>query len=88
MCPDKSVTYVGIVQGYERWSGIITDDQALRSFKFFVETAKVNMHASESCLAFARFTRPPKRPIEKKGEKAQVLSLINAGLTVPKVLDW
>jgi len=30
----------------------------------------------------------PERPIDKKGEKAQVLFLINAGLNVPKVIGW
>jgi hypothetical protein len=59
----------------------------MRGFKFPVETAKVNIHASDTSLAFARFTRSPKGPIHKKGEKAQVLFLINAGLTMPEVLD-
>jgi hypothetical protein len=58
-----------------------------RNFKFLVENVKVNMNASESSLLFARFTRSPKRPIEKKGEKAKVLFLINDGLTASKVTE-
>jgi hypothetical protein len=53
----------------------------MRGFRFSAETVKVNIHVSETSLAFARFARPPERPIDKKGEKAQLLSLINAGLT-------
>ncbi len=51
-----------------------------RDFNFLTGDVKVNMHASETSLRFATFTRSSKRPIEKKGEEAQVLSLINAGL--------
>jgi hypothetical protein len=40
------------------------------------------MHVSESSLLFSRFTRPPEKPTEKKGEKAKVLFLINAGLAI------
>jgi hypothetical protein len=57
----------------------------LPNFKFFVENAKVDIHASETSLDFARFMRPPRRPIEKKGEKIQVLFLINAGLADSEV---
>jgi hypothetical protein len=45
------------------------------------------MHAFETSLACASFTPSPQRPIDEKGERAQVLFLIDAGLTVPKVID-
>jgi hypothetical protein len=76
----------GIKGGYEPWSGIVTDDQAFRNFNFFVENAKVGIHASESSLAFARSGSPPNRPVEKKGEKAAILFLINADLIAPRVI--
>jgi len=52
-----------------------------------VEDVKVNVHASESSPVFARFTTPPGTPIDKKGEKAQALFLINAGPASSKAID-
>jgi hypothetical protein len=54
----------------------------VRTFKFFVGDDKVDVNTSESPLLF---TRPLEKPIEKKGEKAKVLFLMDASLTVSKV---
>jgi hypothetical protein len=58
----------------------------MKTFKFFVEDDKVDIKIPDSPLFFPRFTRPLKKPIEKKGEKAKVLFLMDASFTVPEVL--
>jgi hypothetical protein len=65
----------------------IFDKIDVRSFKFFVENVKVNIHASENSLLFTRFTRPQRSQSKKKGEEAKTLFLMDAGLTVANVID-